>query len=84
MGGRGASSSNNSYSRDRFKNFDTAINERNKLKQKENARRHELVRQGVKILDARDIAKKEFEKEYDKIDERFRQRSLEINKRRKR
>lgn len=84
MGGRGASSSSNSYSKASYKNWDTLMNERNEMVKKERARTIELVSQGIPLVEAVDKANREFEKEYDKIDERFRQRSLEINKRRKR
>ena len=83
MGGRGASSSSNSYSKVSYKNWDTLMNERNEMVKKERARTIELVSQGIPLVEAVDKANREFEKEYDKIDERFRQRSLEINNRRR-
>lgn len=75
MGSRGASSS--------YKNWDTLFKERDSIKQQEMSRRSELIKQGIPIPIASDRARREFEKEYDIVDEKFRKRSLQQNKKRR-
>ena len=86
MGGRGAraitgtnikfkrgASSNTETDNPRYKAWDTLMTERSDMTKKERARIRELVSQGKTVPEAVNQADKEFQKEYDKIDERFRQ-----------
>lgn len=79
MGGRGASSSNTGTNNPRYKAWDALMTERSDMTKKERARIRELVSQGETIPEAVQKADREFQKEYDKIDNRFNETMRNIN-----
>lgn len=79
MGGRGASSSNTGTNNPRYKAWDALLTERSDMTKKERARIRELVSQGKTIPEAVNQADKEFQKEYNKIDNKYNETMHNIN-----
>ena len=84
MGGRGASSANMakleaSYKKEKADSWDRLMSQIKQTKEKQKERANEYIKQGIPQPEAFARAKKEFEKEFEKLDREEEQRSYDIN-----